>query len=60
MSGYRANRAADVMLRRAQAFHLLRLGVCVFVSMCVWVWVCVGVRYGVFRDKHTPTYAYSL
>lgn len=30
VSGYRTNRAADVMLQRAQAFHLLRL------SMCVW------------------------
>lgn len=27
VSGYETNRAADVMLRRAQAFHLLRLGV---------------------------------
>lgn len=28
VSGYGSNRTADVMLRRAQAFHLLRLGVC--------------------------------
>lgn len=44
VSGYGSDRGADVMLRRAQAFHLLPLPTGVSVCGCGALWIKTALR----------------